>query len=582
MSERTNWKTGILIPIVTGLLFTCGTNAASTGRIPFEKIFFYLQAILFCVLFVVLFLIADHIMRADPLAGRHGIGSATWKCARLFNLLKFNHEEHIRGIAADAIRIFLCWLPYLILLFPGVLYWDTGDQLAQFFGLSAFGMEPGQIWDHHPWFSTFLYGAVVKVGHAVFGSYESGIFLNAIVQYIIVCLSLAWTLAILKKKNVPAKAVGMLTAFVCIFPVTPILCVAMSKDVTHAIFFLLWLIMLVKLVESKLTLFTSVPFDLAFLVVTAFAAMSKKMGLYIVVVCLLLLLFGKFRLKFKAIAAAFAVTLFLAINIFMPKFLYPRLNIVPGGSQAAIVMPIQLLARTAHDHPGDITEYERDIVDNYLLFTWDQMGEQYNPYIADPATGYSLKKNRSTVDFFKVWASIGLRHPGSYIQGFFALESGWITFIGVHSVEGTHESEGSTPILIEPVFNTAINADTFGKLMSATEMNSAQTIVKRLYTILASTPIVNALFYVAFWTAVMPMFCMYYAYRGKKQIAAWQLASLIPYLVSIASLFVYAVSLSAQRQDPTRYMFHAVLLVPLVIGSLLARSDTPKGDEQGA
>lgn len=40
--------------------------------------------------------------------------------------------------------MFVCWVPYVILLYPGILYWDTGDQVAQFFGMAVFGQEPGR------------------------------------------------------------------------------------------------------------------------------------------------------------------------------------------------------------------------------------------------------------------------------------------------------------------------------------------------------------------------------------------------------------------------------------------------------
>ena len=78
-------------------------------------------------------------------------------------------------------RIFMLWLPYILLLYPGIMYWDTGDQVAQFFGISVFGQKPGQIWDHHPFFDTYLYGAFLWLSHAVTGSYIIGIFLHALV-----------------------------------------------------------------------------------------------------------------------------------------------------------------------------------------------------------------------------------------------------------------------------------------------------------------------------------------------------------------------------------------------------------------
>lgn len=49
----------------------------------------------------------------------------------------------------------------------------------------------------------------------------------------------------------------------------------------------------------------------------------------------------------------------------------------------------------------------------------------YNQYISDPLTGFNLKAEVSSTQLCKVWIKIGFE---SYINGFFSLESGWITF----------------------------------------------------------------------------------------------------------------------------------------------------------
>ena len=42
--------------------------------------------------------------------------------------------------------IFICWLPYFILLYPGYLYWDAGSQISQLF--------TGRFNTHHPILTT--------------------------------------------------------------------------------------------------------------------------------------------------------------------------------------------------------------------------------------------------------------------------------------------------------------------------------------------------------------------------------------------------------------------------------------------
>ena len=46
---------GWIFPVFLGFLFTCGTNAASMASIPFNKLSFYEQWVLFSALFCVAF-----------------------------------------------------------------------------------------------------------------------------------------------------------------------------------------------------------------------------------------------------------------------------------------------------------------------------------------------------------------------------------------------------------------------------------------------------------------------------------------------------------------------------------------------
>lgn len=449
------------------------------------------------------------------------------------------------------------------------MYWDTGDQLAQFFGISAFGMPAGQIWDHHPWFSTFLFGWLTKIGHSLTGSYTFGLMINAAIQYTIVAIELSWIVSFLSTKGLRGKGLTALCLFMCFFPPLPILCAAMSKDVINAVAFLGWIILFYRLAESGLNLLKKPSFLLSFIVVTLVVSLTKKIGMYLVIASLVALLVFHFSIKLKLAVVVFTFSLVLVCNGILPTYLYPALNIVPGGSQAALAMPIQLLARVARDYPEDITEEERTVIDSCLLFSTDEMGANYNPYITDPVTGFNTKKPIPMGSFLKIWLQVGLRHPLTYLNAFFSLESGWITFSGAPSI-GTSQKIASEqyPILLEPVFCSTANKDTFGKLQTPKSQSWRQDIIEQLYRLISRLPIANIFCYVATWTSILPAFALF-EYLRKCKHDKRCLIVLIPYFISALSLFVYPVSLSAQNDNPTRYMFHMILLAPLVFGFVL-------------
>ena len=65
----------------------------------------------------------------------------------------------------------VCWLPYLVLCWPGSLTYDAQWQLGQYFGQTA-------ATNHHPWLSTLLMGGLVDLG----GSLEWGLFRYVLFQ----------------------------------------------------------------------------------------------------------------------------------------------------------------------------------------------------------------------------------------------------------------------------------------------------------------------------------------------------------------------------------------------------------------
>ena len=85
---------------------------------------------------------------------------------------------------------------------------------------------------------------------------------------------------------------------------------SLSKDITHAAFFIAWLLMFMRLVDSKLEKIKQPSFFFGFLILGLCSSLSKKMGMYIILFCLIILIFGKFRIRFKAVVAGIAAFLF--------------------------------------------------------------------------------------------------------------------------------------------------------------------------------------------------------------------------------------------------------------------------------
>lgn len=559
---------------ILGALLSLGSFAAVEGSVSFLDARLYLRFLLFAVASQVAFFAGEKALAfvSDSSDSGPRVGRERWWVNR------FEYGNGLESVLRDGVRVYICWLPYVLLLFPGVIYWDTGDQLAQFFGFPAFGMDSGVIWDHHPFFDAFLYGSFLKMGHALCGSYDAGTFAFSIFQSFLAAASFAWLLSHLRDRGVGADCLRIIRDFIRFFPVFPVAFVILVKDVTHVVFFLQWCILFDEIVCSRGKALRSIRFICLLFVVSLLCALTKKTATYIVVLCLIGLWLCLDTFIGKVIATGVAAGIYLVIQVLLPTHLYPALNIVEGGPQAAIVVPIEQVARVAHYYPDDVTEEEKTAIDSYLLTGWDVMSQSYNPYIADPVTAYNVRDKAGTKRFMKAWLTIGLRHPMTYLNAFLVMESGWISFSSTSAVDTPTEPYSSVPLQLLFRFSSNTNPDTFGKVRPDTEPSSGSLFVESVYDFFKDTPVINVLFSIALWTACLPFFSLYvlvHNHRRRGKGARGMLAALVrfsPYYVSVATLFLYAVSLSLPTQDnPSRYMLHAVVLAPLYLGLLCSR-----------
>ncbi|WP_133125474.1 DUF6020 family protein [Bifidobacterium parmae] len=593
-SRRTVW-----LPLLLGLVMGVGGYSATRGAVSFGDPTLYVQclayAALFCLLFPLLFSVRERARRRDDRgddaiavdsdvtarADEDDRAMPAGKVSRLRKAVRFEYVLRAPGLLRDALRVFVCWAPYVILLYPGILYWDTGDQVAQFFGMSVFGQEPGQIWNHHPFLDTYFYGSVIWLGHAVSGHYEVGMFLLSVVHAFLAAVAVSAVLAYLRGRGLTRRPLIAVTATFCFFPVFPIMFASIVKDTTFTIALLGWFVMYLLLVDSKLASITRPGFLAGFVVMSLLVALTKSVGLYVMVAALLLLVIGRYKAKFKAVCVAVAIACFAFVSIFLPKVVFPRLDIVPGERQAAIVVPIQMVARVAHANPSDVTDEEKQVLNEYLPMSWDEMARNYVPFTTDPVTGYAIKDTGSVVDFAKAWLSVGLKHPRAYVQAFISVESGWLAFNGAPA--NNVEPQAPYPeiaLQYQPLTTNALNDSTFGRFVPNGTPSKGQTAVKGLVRWVQDVPILNVFMYLTVWALIVPAYLLYALIRrrpGRDDVIRF-----IPYWFVTAFLFLCPVTIQLQNDhsSPTRYAFSMLVMGVAMIGVNLLGANAAVNDRQ--
>ena len=330
------------------------------------------------------------------------------------------YREHTTLCCAAC--FFACWLPYLLVFYPGTVIWDMGEMVAQFFG-----QRPTDTW--HPVFLTWLLGGCVWLGRQL-GSDNLGALLFMLLQTAAQALALGAAMRCLRRLRAGR---GLQLAALCFFALVPIwgsYAQAIGKDTLYAALLLLFTLTTIRLaVEGTLPGVRAwAGYGLAALA----TCLTRNNGVYVVApTALLTVLFlarGRARLR-----AGGALAGALALFFLFSGALLPALGVRDETASGLYAVCFQQSARALRDHGDEITPEEYAEID--LVLDAERLPELYEPWIADPvkftfrqygqgaqAEKQALRRYRAT------WFLMLQKYPQTYLESFVAGNSGYYAF----------------------------------------------------------------------------------------------------------------------------------------------------------
>lgn len=307
-------------------------------------------------------------------------------------------------------------IPYLIAYYPGLMIWDTGSSIAQFYGFKthvvSISTNPDAILsNHHMILLTFLMGGAVKLGELL-GSQNFGFFLYTLAQVALTNFIVAYGLWSFREKC--ARGIW-LTALVvyALLPVFSIWQLTVSKDAIFSAFALLLVLLLYRLVESEGQALRGKKYTAALLATNLMVILTKPQGVYIS-----LITFGVlavvFRKQWKKVLLLGVLPGVLYLTIFTGMIL-PALNVAGSGKQEMWGFAFQQTARYVCYHGEEVTQQEQEAINAVLPY--DQLTELYTPTSQDPVK-FAYKQQATKQDLSRylcVWAKMFFKHPETYI-----------------------------------------------------------------------------------------------------------------------------------------------------------------------
>lgn len=318
--------------------------------------------------------------------------------------------------------MFVCWLPYLVIFYPGTANEDTVIQMMEYYRIPSYiqdmsPMENGFTYmtNHHPYLLTLLFAKFFDLGLAL-GDIRIGIAVYSVLHMCFLASVFSGCLLYLCRKGVAKKRVIAIQILLMALPIFPLYAVCMVKDTIYSAFCLIYILMMYETAATKGEALKSLPFDLGMFFTGLLMILTKVFALQILVLTGILFLIIYRRCFIRILMVVF-VPVVLYQFVFLGVIL-PANDVAPGGKQEALSVPFQQTARYVCEYGNEVTSEEKEAIDAVLPY--DELEELYDPQLSDEVKKRFNQQATSEelARYFRIWFQMFLKHPDVYVESF--------------------------------------------------------------------------------------------------------------------------------------------------------------------
>lgn len=463
-------------------------------------------------------------------------------------------------VKSTFLTVFIPWLIWIVVQFPGHIPYDTFEQLLQWEGVLTRT-------NHHPWFDSMVFGWFFSFG-ALVGYRPLGLFIYLIVQAAALAAGVTLIISYLTRHGLEPRLRRALVLSAALLPPFVTLAGVMTKDSFSAIFIIPSVLLFVELGRTRGRFSTN---RTAALIGTAAALgliLSKRSNIYIVIICAIIVLVRCQPAYRRRIGAGTLAILVLATA--WSRIVLPVWGIAEPTSRDMFSIPTQQTARTVAYHGDELPENERKAIDRVLGI--DGLAEAYVPRKSDKVKKrLDLGAPRSAqLAYLRTWFVEGLRYPGTYLSATF--NNTFELFAPVRPLE--YETSQATLQSFDDRFRGAAEAtgsdpDTATAMMFEIDSPSWLDGIRSgasfsITAINGLTPITSK----AFFASWVPFIACAYAWRRRDRFLG---LVLVPSFLELAVLVAGPVTYA-------RYITPMMYLAILTIGAMVIPRPLPGAD----
>lgn len=315
----------------------------------------------------------------------------------------------------------VCWLPYFLYEYPGVMTPDSINQYAQIIG--AYTLN-----NHHSVVHTALIGMFYNIGISITGSAYTGLALYTAAQMVFMAFTAAYVVRTMQKADVITPFLIVTICFYALLPYNGAFAVTIWKDVPFAGCMTLFAAVLMRFLlrGSHASSSDSVPklkvseyftLIIPYVLSGVLLCLFRTNGWYAFAVSVPFILLT-YRKWFKAMIPVHLVIILLVLFVKYPVmhvYEIPQADFVESLS-----IPVQQIARVILN--GESLS-EKEALFLGQIMDLEQVSASYQPDVSDNIknlirkTGNEYLESHKT-EFLNMWLSIGIRHPKAYLDAY--------------------------------------------------------------------------------------------------------------------------------------------------------------------
>lgn len=328
----------------------------------------------------------------------------------------FNNK--IKKIFLLMLVLFVLWLPYFLIYYPGIVIADSNATLYQ--ALS------GNLNNHFSYFYSLYVKFVIDMCN---NNLTNAIAVTTIIQMIYSAFGISYLINWLNNKGANKKICTFITLLFGIVPFFAVQTIIMWRDTIFSISVMLWTLLLIDYCIYNKEIF-NIKFILKNILLIILIILSRNNGFFVILVTFLILIilkiFKAIKFNVKVLTLLCFLGIFLYLGILSP--IYKHYNLKEDYSDS-LGVPLQQMASVVVNK-GNIDEKELEVLNKitpiYLYYG------VYRPCIVD-----TLKWNPSFNDnyikenkdlFFKTYLSLLVKNPVQYIKSWGLITYGYWAF----------------------------------------------------------------------------------------------------------------------------------------------------------